>query len=586
MELTKAAELDLSKVPLYQPRKFVPADIDFSNVQEICALYQELLKFSINSSETMETFISHWSELDSAISEYGSVLYIKMTCQTDDKSRSEAYKHLTQEILPAIKPFDFELKKKLVAAWDSITPGNDYYFVYIRNIRADVELFRRENIELEKQDHLAIQDYQTICGAMTVEFEGQHLTMPQIGLKLSEPDRAIREKAWRAIMERRKQDAEKFDDIYDKVVSLRNNIAINAGFKNFRDYKFKEWYRFDYTPQDCFKYHEAVTQAVVPAMEKIFKSRREIMKLDTIRPWDFDLHQPADPYGRKALAPYKNAAELVRGVRKMVGQLCPDFDKTIANMDDMGLLDLVSRKGKAPGGYQTSLDERRTQFIFGNTVGSNSDIHLLLHEGGHAFHSEACKNQKLIMYRHPPIEFCEVASQTMELIGHRYMNEFYSQAEANRAWREYLENVIYIFAWIANIDAFQHWIYENPTESKQSRCKAWLEINRRFFGELYDWSGIMEYREMMWHRQSHLFQCPLYYIEYGISLLGAIGIWLQSLKSVDTAVNNYRKALALGGSKALPELFAAAGLKFDFSANTVEPLVIAIMQEWEKVKNA
>jgi oligoendopeptidase F len=586
MEKTKAAELDLCKIPLYQPRKFVPANMDFSKVQEVCALYQELLKFPINSWESMEAFIAQWSELESAIGEYGSVLYIRMTCQTDDKSRSEAYKHLTQEIIPAIKPLDFELKKKLVAAYDSITPKNDYYFVYIRNMRADVELFRQENIELEKQEHLAIQEYQTICGAMTVEFNGEHLTMPQIGRKLSEPDRTIREKAWRAMMERRKQDAEKLDDIYDKMISLRNNIATNAGFKNFRDFRFKEWYRFDYTPEDCFKYHDAVTQAVVPAMEKIFKSRREIMKLDSIRPWDFDVHQPADPYGRKALAPYKKAAELVRGVRKMVGQLCPEFDNTIAKMDKTGLLDLVSRKGKAPGGYQSTLNERRTQFIFGNTVGSNGDIYLLLHEGGHAFHSEASRDFSLVSYRQAPLEFCEVASQAMELIGSRYLTEFYSEADAKRAWREQLEDVICIFAWIANIDAFQHWIYENPTQSKQGRRKGWLEINRRFYGELYDWSGLLEYREMMWHRQSHLFQCPLYYIEYGISLLGAIGIWLQSRKDINMAVNNYRKALALGGSRPLPELFKAAGLEFDFSVRTVKPLIDALMEEWEKVKEA
>ncbi len=586
METTKAAELDLSKIPLYQPRKFVPANTDFSKVQEVCALYQTLLKFSINSWESMEAFIAQWSELESAISEYSSVLYIRMTCQTDDKSRSEAYSHFTQEIMPAIKPLDFELKKKLVAAYDTITPANNYYFVYIRNLRADVELFRQENVELEKQEHLAIQEYQTVCGAMTVEFEGKHLTMPQIGRKLSEQDRAVREKAWRAMMERRKQDAEKLDDIYDKMISLRHKIAINSGFKNYRDFRFKEWYRFDYTPADCFRYHEAVIQAVKPAMEKIFKSRREIMKLDTIRLWDFDVHQPADPYGRKSLAPYTNAAELVSGVRKMVGKVCPDFDKTIAGMDEAGLLDLVSRKGKAPGGYQSTLNERRTQFIFGNTVGSNGDIYLLLHEGGHAFHSEACKKEKIVAYRNPPIEFCEVASQTMELIGSKYLTEFYSEADAKRAWREQLENVVYIFAWIANIDAYQHWVYENPTETKQSRRKAWLEINRRFFGELYDWSGLFEYREIMWHKQSHLFQCPLYYIEYGISLLGAIGIWQQSRKDVNAAVNNYRKALSLGGSRPLPELFKTAGLKFDFSVQTVAPLISAIMDEWEKVKEA
>jgi oligoendopeptidase F len=585
MSSSEAVELDLSKISLYKPRHFVPDDIDLTKTDEICALYQKLADTAINSWADMEAFLSDWSELESVVSEHAAVLCIRMTCQTDDLARSEAFRHFTQEVLPAIKPLEYQLKIKLVSFYDTIAPLNDRYAVLIRNARGDIELFRQENVALQKRDDAIIQDYQTVCGAMTVEFGGEQLTMPQTRHKLAEPDRALREAAWRAMMQRYKQDADRLDDIFDEMVALRHKIAINAGQANYRDYRFKEWHRFDYTPEDCYRYHNAVTETVVPALDRIFQHRREVMHLETMRPWDFDPGQPADPYGRAPLCPFSRTEELISGVRKMVGRLHPDFDKLIANMDELGLLDLASRKCKAPGGYLEALEERRRQFIFGNTVGSNSDIYLLLHEGGHAFHSAACRDEPLVTYRHAPLEFAEVASQAMEMLGSRYLGEFYNEADARRAWREKLEVTVYGLIGTANIDAFQHWIYEHPQEDRQGRHKAWLEINKRFFGQ-YDWSGLSDYREIMWHRLLHIFQFPFYFIEYAIAQLGAIGIWRQSQEDINIAINHYRVALALGGSKPLPELFAAAGLEFDFSARTVRPLIGAVMNEWEKVRDA
>ncbi|OQA00176.1 MAG: Oligoendopeptidase F, plasmid [Planctomycetes bacterium ADurb.Bin401] len=583
MDLMKAVELDLSKLPLYQPRSFLPEKIDFQDIDSVCALYKKLLDMPVKSWQEMEKFLACWSELESALGEHGSVLSIRMTCQTDDAARSEAYRRFTQELLPAIKPLDYQLKIKFISFYDSVTLPRDRYVVLARDARADIEVFRDENVELQKREDGLIQDYQTVCGGMTVEFDGKLLTMPQIRRKLSEADRSVREKAWRAMMKKWRNEADKLDDIFDQMILLRHKIAVNAGFEDYRDYKFKEWHRFDYTPQDCFDYHQAVEQKVVPAVERIFQQRKKIMKLDSLRPWDFDVTQSADPYGKPALSPFKEADELIGGIRKIVGKLHPEFDKQIGRMQELGLLDLVSRKGKAPGGYQASLNERREQFIFGNTVGSNSDVYLLLHEGGHAFHSSLCRDEPLVMYRHAPIEFCEVASQAMELLGSRYLNEFYSEDDAKRAWREKLEETIFYLIWVANIDAFQHWIYEHPVQDRNQRRKAWLEINERFYGKLYDWSELAEFRETMWQRQLHIFQCPFYYIEYGIAQLGALGIWQQSQKDSNKAVENYCRALSLGGSKPLPELFAAAGLKFDFSENTVGPLVDAVMREWEKV---
>lgn len=586
MDASKPVELDLSKIPLYQPRCFVPSEVDLSKADEVCALYQKLADKPITSLAEMETFLAHWSELEAVVSEHAVVLCIRMTCQTDDSVRSEAFRHFTQEILPAIKPLEHQLKVRLLSFYDTITPPNDRYNVLIRAARADVELFRQENVALQKREDALVQDYQTLCGAMTVEFQGQQLTMPQMRHKLTEPDRALRKAAWLATAQRRQQDAERLDDIFDEMVALRHKIALNSGEKNYCDYKFKQWHRFDYTPKHCFNYHEAVIETVVPAFGRIVENRQKTMRFDTIRPWDFDPTQPADPYRRTALHPFTKVDDLVKGIRKMVGKLHPDFEKNIANMDSLGLLDLASRKNKAPGGYQESLHEHRQQFIFGNVVGSGDDIYLLLHEGGHAFHSAACHDEPITSYRQAPIEFCEVASMGMEMLGSRYLNEFYNASDTQRAWREHLEGLIYGLIWIANIDSFQHWIYENPLENRQQRRQAWTKINKRFFGQLYDWSELENYRLTMWHRQLHIFQVPFYYIEYGIARLGALGIWLQSKKDINTAVNNYRRALALGGSKPLPELFAATGLKFDFSAKTVSPLIEAVMKEWETVRDA
>jgi oligoendopeptidase F len=587
MASSSNVDLDVSKIPLYQPRHFVPGDIDLTETVEVSALYQKLAEKPINSWADMEAFLADWSELESVVSEHAVVLYIRMTCQTDDLVRSEAFRHFTQQVLPAIKPLEHRLETKLVSFYDTTAPPNDRYAVLIRNTRADIELFRQENVLLQKREDALIQDYQTVCGAMMVEFQGRQFTMPQMGHKLAEPDRALREAAWLAATQRRQQDAGRLDDIFDEMIALRHEIALNAGEPNYRDYKFKEWHRFDYTPDDCNRYHNAVIEIAVPAFGRILRHRQQVMHLDTMRPWDFSPVQPADPYGRAPLRPFTRVEELVSGVRNIVRRLHPDFDRLIADMDALGLLDLASRKGKAPGGYQESLEERRQQFIFGNVVGSNDDVYLLLHEGGHVFHAAACRDEPLMAYRrHAPIEFCEVASQGMELLGSRYLDEFYNAADARRAWRERLEDIVFGLIWVANVDAFQHWIYEHPREDRRWRHEAWVQINRRFFGQFYDWSGLSEYRATAWQRQLHIFQVPFYYIEYGIAQLGALGIWLQAQDNLDAAVNHYRAALALGGSKPLPELFAAAGLKFDFSVRTVGPLVEAVMNEWENVRNA
>jgi oligoendopeptidase F len=393
-------------------------------------------------------------------------------------------------------------------------------------------------------------------------------------------DRDLRESAWRKTAERCLEDSKKLDNIFDKMLVLRGKIASNAGFDNYRDYKFMQYHRFDYTPADCRQYHDAVEKTVVPVLTEIYDDRKKQMKLDSLRPWDLDV----DPQGREPLKPFDNIDEYIKGTRQVFANIRPQFAKQFQEMAELGLLDLESRKGKAPGGYQETLAEIRKPFIFGNVVGLDNDLRLIFHEGGHAFHALASADEPVYTYRHAPIEFCEVASQAMELFAVEHLKVFYNEQDAKRSIRKHFEEILMLLSWIATIDAFQHWIYENPNHTANERCEKWLQIHNRFGSKLIDFSGLETERKYLWHRQLHIFEVPFYYIEYGISLLGALGLWLQSKKDMNGALDNYLKALSLGGSRPLPELFAAAGLEFDFSQRTIAPLVNAVREQLNQLQ--
>lgn len=578
MEENSSNDLDFSKIPPYQPRRFVPDNVDLSNVEQIVSLYNKLYERDITSTEQLESFLLDRSELDAVLGQHEAALYIRMTCQTDDPARAQAYKKFVETILPAVKPLIDKLNRKYLDARKGFSLNKKRYEVYDRDTKADVELFREENVPLQTQEELLSQEYQTICGAMTVNFQGKECTMAQMRKFLEQTDRSLRESAWRAAARRRLQDLRRLDETFDKMLIVRRQIAENAGFDNYRDYKFRQYHRFDYTPDDCRRFHDAVEKLVVPVMAKIYERRKSQMNLPSLRPWDLNV----DPQGREPLKPFEKIDEYKAGAKQIFLRIDPEFGKQFQEMIDLGLLDLASRKGKAPGGYQESLREARKAFIFGNAVGTDSDLGLIFHEGGHAFHSQACARDSLLAYRHAPIEFAEVASMSMELFAKEHLSVFYDEQDAKRSCRTHLEGIILILTWIAAVDAFQFWLYENSNHSPNQRRDAWLRIRARFGSKLIDWSGLQVQHENQWHQQLHIFQIPFYYIEYGIAQLGALGLWLQSKQDTGSALANYRKALALGGSRPLPELFSAAGLKFDFSEKTIAPLIDAVEKELTK----
>lgn len=563
------------------PPRFVPAHADMGEWAQIEPLFRALLARPLTTVAQLEQMLVDQSELFAALAEERAARYIAMTSQTDDPVREAAYLHFVEEIDPKTKPLWFALEHAYLSSPARKTLAKDRYSVLDRTIENDVALFREANVPLETQEALLQKTYQKIIGAMTVTFQGREQTLQQMAKYLEEPDRDLRQQVWELVAKRRLQDQDRLEDLYDQLLALRKQIATNAGFADYRDYIFRRRRRFDYTPQDCLSFHDAVERTVLPLVRTMRESRRRELAVAPLRPWDMQV----DPRRRPPLHPFTTGEELLAGTEDIFRRVDPELGAQFRFMRDEKLLDLESRKGKAPGGYQSALEERRWPFIFMNAVGRDDDIRTLLHEGGHAFHQLAAREEPLAWYRDPPLEFAEVASFGMEMLASRYLEAFYPQPEdRQRAYRALLEETLEIYPWIATIDAFQHWVYTHPGHSRAERATAWVETFQRFSTTI-DWTGYEGIRAHYWHRQLHLFIEPFYYIEYGIAMTGALQVWLQSRKDYPGAVQRYWQALALGGSRTLPELFQAAGTIFRFDAATLAPLMAALTEELARTES-
>ncbi|HZF01931.1 MAG TPA: M3 family oligoendopeptidase [Methylomirabilota bacterium] len=572
--------LPFGKLPAAKPRKFVPEKIDLGDWPQIAPLFDQLEKRAaqIKIVAELENWLLDWSELNAALDEESSRRYIAMTCHTDNADAEKAYLHFVEKVEPQLKPRQFALEKIYVAHPQREKLSQERFHIFDRDIKNHVELFRQENVPLETEEAKLSQQYQKLSGALTVNFRGEEKTLVQMGRYLEEPDRALRREAWELVAKRRLQEVDKFDEIFDQQIKVRQQIAMNAGFENYRDYIFRRMGRFDYTPDDCTQFHEAVAQEIVPIVRELHAQRREQLKLEKLRPWDLSV----DPLNRPPLKPFAQVGEMVSRTQKIFNSLDGELARGFKQMDDLKLLDLDNRKGKAPGGYQSTLAESRLPFIFMNAIGLQRDVETILHEAGHAFHALATRDEDLYPYRSAPIEFCEVASMSMELLGNEFIEEFYSAADAKRARRVHLEGIVGVFPWIATVDAFQHWIYTNPNHTRAERAAAWMNLMNRFGGDV-NWTGWEKARANLWHRQLHIFIHPFYYIEYGIAQLGALQVWANSKRDKAAALNDYKKSLELGGSRPLPELFQAAGCQFEFSEKTIRPLAKMLREELKKL---
>jgi len=553
------------------PRRFVPAGADAGDWAQIEPLFRRLLDQVPDSPAALERWLEDVSELKAALGEERTRRYVAMTCQTDDPDRERAYLDFVEQIIPKLKPMAHALDEAyLHSPHRRMLPAR--YALFDRLAANRVALFRPENVSLETEETKLKQQYQKITGAMTVQFRGKEHTLQQMVPYLEEPDRATRQEAWELVVRRRLDDRDRLEALFEQVLALRARIAQNAGCADYREFAFRELERFDYTPGDCLRFHEAVETAVVPLVRRLQAGRRTNLSLATLRPWDLDV----DPKGRPPLRPFQTVDDLVAGVEEIFRRVDPELGQQFRFMRDRDLLDLESRKGKAPGGYQSTMHERRVPFIFMNAVGVDGDLRTLLHEGGHAFHMLAARHDPLIDYRETPMEFSEVASMAMELLAAPHLGVFYPNPdEARRAQREALERVALLFPWVATIDAFQHWLYTHQGHSREERRAAWVRTFARFAPDV-DFGGYEDVLDALWHRQLHLFIVPFYYIEYGIAEMGALQVWRRSRVDHAAAVRQYREALALGGTRPLRDLFRAAGAEFDLTVRTMGPLMRAL----------
>jgi len=556
------------------PRRFVPADIDLGSWQAIEPLLKDLEERPLPDSPAFLQWLQDWWEFGDALGEESSRRYILMTCDTGDKERESAYLHFVETIEPNLAPYHDRLNRKAVSHPDLAQLDENIYGAWRRSLQTNIELFSEANIPLYTELSKLSQTYQKTCGDMSVDWDGEKKTLSQLAPYLQDPDRSIREKAWRASAERRLQDAQKLSDLFDQMLQLRERIAANAGMDDFVAYSFKSYLRTDYGPEECQAYHRAVKEAVVPVFREALEMRRRQMGLDVLRPWDLS----CDPLGRPPLKPFSKSEDLVGGVGRIFARLDPELAGMYKGMVDLGVMDLDNRQGKAPGGYQCGLSEVRQPFIFMNSVGMDGDVYTLLHESGHAFHYLLARDLNPPFNRSAPMEFSEVASMSMERLGASFLEEFYTPEEKSRSLRQADEEVFRLLSWVALIDAFQHWIYTTPHD-QESRKAKWVELES-IYGADVDWTGLEAYRPNAWHRQLHIFEVPFYYIEYGIAQLGALQVWQHARGDVKKALDLYKRGLKMGGSRGLKALFEGTGLKFDFSSQGIAPLLAQVRKDW------
>ncbi|HYE55379.1 MAG TPA: M3 family oligoendopeptidase [Chitinophagaceae bacterium] len=559
-------------------RHFLPNDFVVDTWEGLEPYYKNLLDRPINSKEDLQQWLRDLSELEAVVSEDAAWRQIRMTCDTESKALEQAFAYFMMEIQPKIEPIADQLNHKLISSPYVDELDQQQFYTYLRTVKKNIDLFREENVPIQAELSVMKQQYGVIAGKMTVEVNGREYTLQQASKFLESPDRRLREEVYRKVNERRLQDKETLNHLYSQLIAKRHQVAQNAGFANYRDYKFMELGRFDYTKDDCFRFHDAVKEHVLPLVNAINQHKREKLGLDTLRPWDME----AEPEGVVPLHPFEGGQELLEKSIKCFERLRPFFADCLRRMNSMNHLDLDSRKGKAPGGYNCPLTESGAPFIFMNAAGQMHDVTTMLHEGGHAVHSFLAHNLELSAFKEYPMEIAEVASMAMELLSMDHWDVFFDNADdLNRARQHQLERTITIFPWIATIDKFQHWIYENPNHTEEERADAWMRILNEFTSPVVDFSGLEEFRKYGWQRQLHLFEVPFYYIEYGIAQLGAIGLWKQYRNNKDQALDNYIKALSLGGTKTLPELYKEAGIEFNFSGDYIRELMYFVHDEWE-----
>ena len=566
-------------IPTRPVRKFVSEDLAIDSWSKIEPLFENLLNRELQSATDLEKWMLDRSELESVLEEDMAWRYIKMNIDTTDKDLGDRFTFWIKEISPKMAPYSHKLNVKLVENAFINELDSDKYKIYLRGVKKSIEIFREDNIPLYTEMEAKQQEYGAISAKMSIEVDGETLTMQKAAQFLKDTNRKRREEIYNKISERRLEDRDKLDVLFDELIALRQEIAKNAGYTNYRDYMFAALGRFDYTATDCYSFHTAIEQEIVPIITSFEEKRKKKLGLENYKAWDTSV----DDDGKESLKPFEGGEILTDKSIECFNKLRPYFGDCLSTMKEMKYLDLESKNGKAPGGFMYPLYEIGVPFIYMNAVGSQRDVVTMVHEGGHAVHSFLSRDLSLTEFKSTPSEVAELASMSMELFSMKHWDVFYDNAEdLKRAKREQLEKALEGLPWIAAIDKFQHWIYTTDHTAEQRR-EQWLEISSELGNPVINWEGQEESLANQWQKQLHLYEVPFYYIEYGMAQLGAIAMWREFILKGDVALDNYMNALKLGYTKSIGEIYETAGIKFDFSAKYVKELADFIKKELSKI---
>jgi oligoendopeptidase F len=563
-------------------RKFLPVDLVVTCWTDLEPYALRLLDFKLSGVSDLENWLKMRSEFDSVLEEDKAWLFIKQSSDTSNSLHADAFSEFVKNIEEKYAMLSNQLNEKLI----DFCSRNNYpaeYEIFIRTVKRQIEIFRDENVSIQSALEVEEQQYGAITGAMVINYKDEELTLQKAQNILKSVNRRERKIVFKLIWERRLLDSEKLQSLLTGLLDKRQQIARNAGYINYLEYRFAQLGRFDYSIADCERFHESVAEAVVPVVEKINEARRKALQLNALKPFDLEVDVDHLP----PLKPFNSVSELTKRTIACFSEIDKDFGSFLSIMEANGYLDLDSRKGKAPGGYNYPLHESNVPFIFMNATHNLRDLETMVHEGGHAIHSFLSSDLEFVYYKETPAEIAEVASMAMELISMEHWHHFFpDSSELRRAKLSQLEGVISVLPWVATIDKFQHWMYTHPGHTAEERTKAWIDTEEKLAGNIVNWEGLEKFHKITWQKQIHLFQFPLYYIEYGIAQLGAIALWKNYKANRKVAISAYRKALAMGYSKSLPELYKAACIEFNFSRDYILSLVDFVWSEYENLSKA
>ena len=570
-------------IPPRLPRRYVAETFQFQVWEDIEPLVLELIERPIGNADELHRWMLDCDELDRIIGEESRRRRISVTQNTADQAAAERFNSYITDILPRLNPLSHQIQQKLYGNPYLAELDEQQYFIHLRYLKSSIELYRDENVLLAAQLGVKEKQHRIIVGSLSVWIEGKELTLQQAAQFLRSSDRTQRETAFRVMNDCWLTVSDPLNTLYDELCGLRQQIAQNAGFDNYRDFKFAAMGRYDYTPADCMAFHDTIETEILPLVRQIQQRHRDALGISPYRPWDTDAELP----NQKNLRPFETTDELTEKSIQCLERVSPDFADNLRVMREMGNLDLGSRKNKAPGGYNSSLPESGVPFIFMNAVGTERDVKVMLHESGHAMHTFLSRHLELMTFKNLPSEIAELASMAMELMSMEHWDIFYdNEADLRRAKIEQLENVLSLLPWVAIIDGFQHWVYTHPQHTRTEREQAWAALLDRFSTGLTDWTDLEQYRRNSWHKQLHVFEVPFYYIEYAMAQLGAIAVWQQYRQNPEQALTNYKNMLRLGYSRPLPELYEAAGIRFDFSRDYVRQLADFIRAELDALSTS